>query len=69
MIFSKNDADFQDYFFLVNKVHNEKLAGYLEESDRKPLTKNHIFINQKVQGIAKMYRLPILLEGYANVSI
>jgi len=45
MIFSKNDADPQDYPLLVKKVHNEKPAGYLEESARNLLTNTHILTN------------------------
>jgi len=62
MIFAKGGAGFQDYFFQIKKVHNEKLAGYLEESVRKFLTNTHIFKNEKAQGFQKCIDYPSSLR-------
>jgi len=62
MIFPKNDADFQDYFFEVKKAHNEKLAGYLKESVRIFLTNTHILKNEKAQVFQKCIDYPSSLR-------
>jgi len=62
MIFAKKDADFQDLFLGGERVHNEKLAGYLKESVRKIVTNTHVFINKKVKGLPKCIDYPSSLR-------